>query len=134
MYERILIPLDGSDGAESALPMARSLASRLHAELILLRVNEPIPNLPAGRYPETIGLTAREYLRRTAEPMILRNLKIRTHVEYGEPAAVIARCAREQRADLVVMAAGARFRRRIPTGTTARVLRLSEIPILVIPA
>lgn len=133
MYERILIPLDGSRDAEDALPMARSLASRLNAELILLRVDEPIPNLPAGRYPESITGTAREYLGRTAEPMILRRLKVRTIVEYGDPAEVVARCARELRTDLVVLAAGDGFRHRIPRGTGARILRLCPVPVLIVP-
>jgi len=133
VYERILVPLDGSHDAEAALPMARSLASRLNAELILLRVDEPIPNLPSGRYPESIAATAREYLSRTAEPMILRRLKVRTIVEYGDPAEVIARCARELGVDLVVLAAGDGFRHRIPRGTTSRVLRLCPVPMLIVP-
>jgi len=134
VYERILVPLDGSLDAEAALPMARSLASRLSAELILLRVDEPIPNLPAGRYPESIASTAREYLSQTSEPMILRRLKVRTMVEYGDTAEVIARCARELSADLVVLAAGDGFRHRILRGTASRILRLCRVPVLVVPA
>ena len=134
MYERILVPLDGSHDAEAALPMARSLASRLHAELILLRVNEPIPNLPAGRYPDGVVTTAREYLARVAEPMILRRLKVRTMLEYGDPSEVIARLAGELGADLVVIAAGDGFRHRIPRGEAARILRHCPVPLLIVPA
>lgn len=133
MYERILVPLDGSPEAEVALPMARSLASRLHAELILLRVDEPIPNLPTERYPEAIATAAREYLARTAEPMILRRLKVRTIVEYGDAAEVIARSASDLRVDLVVLATGGGLRHRIPRGVAARLLRLSTVPVLIVP-
>jgi nucleotide-binding universal stress UspA family protein len=48
MYEKILVPLDGSELAECALPHVESLAKgRQEAEVILLRVIEvevyPIP-------------------------------------------------------------------------------------------
>jgi nucleotide-binding universal stress UspA family protein len=132
VYERILVPLDGSPEAEAALPMSRSLASRLHAELILLRVDEPIPNLPTERYPQEIAAVARDYLARTAEPMVLRRLKVRTLVEYGDAAEVIARAARDLRVDLVVLATGG-LRHRIPRGVAARVLRLSAVPVLIVP-
>lgn len=46
MYERILIPLDGSPLAEQALPHAIGLAEHFHLELILLRVLIPLPSPP----------------------------------------------------------------------------------------
>ena len=38
MYERILVPLDGSPLSESILPYVQSLAKALNAELVLLHV------------------------------------------------------------------------------------------------
>lgn len=38
---RVIVPLDGSERAEAILPLARSLAGRLGAELRLLHVREP---------------------------------------------------------------------------------------------
>jgi nucleotide-binding universal stress UspA family protein len=38
MYEKILVPLDGSELAEVALPYAEELASRLKTEVALLQV------------------------------------------------------------------------------------------------
>jgi len=38
MYEKILVPLDGSELAEVALPYAEELASRLKADVILFEV------------------------------------------------------------------------------------------------
>ena len=46
MYKRILLPLDGSGLAEQSLPHAVAHAESFGAELILLRVLEPI--LPTG--------------------------------------------------------------------------------------
>lgn len=39
LYTRILVPLDGSSAAEFAIRFARDLASKHHAELILLRLH-----------------------------------------------------------------------------------------------
>ena len=42
MYSRILVPLDGSDLAEQALPYAVALADVLDSPVVLLRVPENI--------------------------------------------------------------------------------------------
>ena len=41
MYERVLIPLDGSEPAEAILPCAERIAGPADAEICLLRVVEP---------------------------------------------------------------------------------------------
>ena len=41
MFERILLPLDGSEVAEIALPYGRELARKLDSELILFHVCGP---------------------------------------------------------------------------------------------
>ena len=41
MYERILVPLDGSNAAEIVLPYAEEIAARTGAEIILLSVSDP---------------------------------------------------------------------------------------------
>ena len=43
MYKYILAPLDGSETAEQVLPHAVAHAKRFDAELLLLRVLEPLP-------------------------------------------------------------------------------------------
>ena len=42
MYEKILVPLDGSKRAEMIRPHVRELASRFQATVILIKVIEPI--------------------------------------------------------------------------------------------
>ena len=134
MYGKILVPPDGSRTAEAALPHARSLASRLHAELVLLRVDEPVPNLPRSRYPPEIEAEARRYLLRVAEPMELKRLRVRTAVEYGDPARAIAGFVARERIDLVVMAAGRPrgARRLLRLGVVPRVLRAVRVPVLLV--
>lgn len=133
MYQRILVPLDGSPDAEGALAHARSLASRFRSELILLRVDEPIPNLPSNRYPPQIEGEAARYLKRVAEPMILKQLKVRTVVAFGDPVDEIVERIDDDRVDLVVIAA------RHPEGglltgrsLVHRVLRRAFVPVMVV--
>ena len=48
MYERMLVPLDGSEAAEAILPFAEQVAGPLDAEVVLLRVIEPPSTDRAG--------------------------------------------------------------------------------------
>lgn len=132
MYDRILVPLDGSPGAEDALPHARSLASRFHSELVLLRVDAPIPNLPSNRYPPQIESAAETYLRGVAEPMILRRMKLRTVVAYGDPADAILEQMAQYRVDMVIVATGHPRGRLQGGGVVGRLLRRSTVPVMVV--
>lgn len=42
MYERVLVPLDGSPFAEGILPFVLQIAGPLDLEVILVRVMQPI--------------------------------------------------------------------------------------------
>ena len=71
IYNRVLVPLDGSKLAEGALPYARLLAGALQLPVDLLHVNDPEtfpPSNARGRLPERSGsvvadLFDREFLR-----------------------------------------------------------------------
>ena len=41
MYKKILVPLDGSERAESILPFVQSMAGSFGATVVLLKVDEP---------------------------------------------------------------------------------------------
>jgi nucleotide-binding universal stress UspA family protein len=43
MYQRIMVPLDGSNAAEIALPYAEEIAAKFNSELALVSVAEPTP-------------------------------------------------------------------------------------------
>src|SRR5512137_586267 len=43
MYERIMVPLDGSNAAEMVLPYAEEIATKFNSEIVLLSVAEPTP-------------------------------------------------------------------------------------------
>ena len=45
MYERVLVPLDGSELAETVLPYVEELARKLGSEVVLLHVVPSIESL-----------------------------------------------------------------------------------------
>ena len=50
MLEKILVPLDGSELAEQALPYATELARKFASELVLLWVVQPPPVMPVAEF------------------------------------------------------------------------------------
>ncbi len=126
MYRRILVPLDASDLAESALPHASSIASASGAEVRLLQVVDPAdlraPILRATL--ERIGdlqepdrsealegwkQSAREYLEHVAERLRAEGVaSVAVSVQQGNPFELIPAEAAAAGCDLVIVASHGR--------------------------
>lgn len=144
MFRNVLVPLDGSRFAETALPLATRLAYDAQAKLHLVRVHEPAGVL-AGM--GDLGLATREedVEWRAGEPAYLADLAadyssrcfgcagFREIEGVGGPA--ICEEAGRINADLIVMAShGLGVLARIWLGSTADYLvRHLSIPILLVP-
>ena len=139
MYDKILVPLDGSELAECVIPHVQALAqSRPDAEVTLLYVVEPL-EVP-GSSPEfkkkieTEGTTAaREYLQDISKQ--LAGIKrVSTEVILGKPADTIASYADKIKADIVVMATHGRtgVRRWFLGSVADKVLHCSVVPVVLI--
>ena len=102
MYTRVLVPLDGSELAEAILPFAEQVAGPLDAEVVLLRVVEPI--LPAEAIasagvvtPDSLALReldGKRYLSEVERRLSKKALRVRTRVTLGPPAEAILATAR----------------------------------------
>ncbi len=145
---RLLVPLDGSDFAEEALPVATGLADTLGGEIVLLRAVAR-SDLPFG--PDAIlapllqreldeeRAQAEDYLRRVAERFAREGRAVRTEVRVGRPdlemaAGVIESVGREYSAALVVMASH-RYTgmNRLLLGSVADgVVRHGTLPLLLV--
>jgi nucleotide-binding universal stress UspA family protein len=140
MYKRILVPLDGSETAEQALAYATAQAEYCSAQLVLLRVLEPLPRdrgLPLSairRAEEQTSKSAREYLQRVAARMPDHCAPVETAVREGRAHEEIIRFAEEQAIDLIVLCSrGSSGISRWLIGSVAdRVVRGSTTPILLI--
>jgi nucleotide-binding universal stress UspA family protein len=123
---RLLVPLDGSGLAESAIPAAAELADQLDAEMVLLRV---VPEEVAGAIEE-----ARRYLESVADLIAGKYLVERPHVQAwaGRAEDIIVTLAGS--ASLVVMATHGRSGLgRLVQGSVAEgVLRHGSVPVLLV--
>jgi nucleotide-binding universal stress UspA family protein len=112
MYERVLVALDGFEVAEGILPFVDQVAGPLDAEVVLLRVVEPISPaeamVSAGVVtPDTSALRetdAKRYLFEVERRLSKKALRVRTRVALGPPAEGILAAARTTGADLIAMA------------------------------
>jgi nucleotide-binding universal stress UspA family protein len=142
MYERILVPLDGSELAEQAVRHAVVQATQFGAEIVLLMVLGPLPDTPmAGRQAvrmaeEMSAKLARDYLESVAEPMRLQEISVRIATVEGKPYVQIIEYAEEHGIDLIVMSArGYGGLSRWLLGSVAdRVVRGARVPVLLIQA
>lgn len=142
MYNRILVPLDGSKLAEQALPHAAVHAARFGAEIVLLKVLEPLPEPSmagrgAVRSAETAtARIAQDYLESMAVGLREQGLATQTATSEGKPYREIVRIAEESGIDLIVMTTrGHSGLSRWLLGSVAdRVVRGATVPILLVQA
>jgi nucleotide-binding universal stress UspA family protein len=136
VYERILVPLDGSALAETALVHAVQMAEIFQAELILLRVAF-VPTFPGSdtTAAQHAALAESEaYLERIASALSSRGLTIHTVVRSGKAAETIVEHALQQKVSVIVMAThGHHGVDQWPLGSIAdKVLRSMQVPVLLI--
>jgi nucleotide-binding universal stress UspA family protein len=144
MFKRILVPLDGSELAERALPYAEELAGKLGSEVILLNVRTPSedPDNPEHRvYLSKMATTTEQDIKKSpalppggkvkVESAIIGSPGLLTH-----PAEEILDYAEKKNISLIVMATHGRTGiRRWTLGDTAnKVARASKSPVLLIRA
>jgi nucleotide-binding universal stress UspA family protein len=113
MFKRILVPLDGSGRACSALPVAARLARASSGSLLVsVRVvstaPEHYPSAPANpTLAQTISGTdrtlAESYLEGIASSQLLSGIEVKTEVQVGLIAPVILSIASSQRVDIIVI-------------------------------
>jgi nucleotide-binding universal stress UspA family protein len=134
---KIMVPLDGSAHAETALPAAVSLAESTGAALLLLRAAEAhtMPMGDATAAQIRVVREAEEYLDAVKHRFRASvGGEITTAVWYGRPAEAIAEAARFNQVDMVVMTTHGRSGLgRMFLGSVAEsVMRSTSTPILVL--
>jgi nucleotide-binding universal stress UspA family protein len=140
MFKSILVPLDGSQLAEAALPAAASLAEKLGSPVTLLHVVEK--NAPASVHSErhlTREDEAESYLAEVAAREFEASVRVTTHVHDREVTDVpgsIAEHASELNPDLIVMCAhgSGGIRNLLFGGIAQQVLAQGDTPLLLVQA
>ena len=137
MYDRILVPTDGSETVDRVIDAALDVAAHHDAAVHLLYVADTNrPNLEAAETDVRDSLLARgeSVVEDAATRARDRNLHVVTVVREGDPAPTIVEYADETGIDLVVMPTHGRtgVTRLVLGSITERVVRASEVPVLAI--
>jgi len=139
MYEKILVPLDGSQTAEVALPYAEELAGRLGSEIVLLHIAEPGTDQSHHMYESYLKEMA-EVTKRGAEKYMAKpsekTIKVGATIIGGDPGEEIVRYADKENIGLILMATRGRSGiTRWAVGSVAeKVSRAAKQPIALIRA
>jgi nucleotide-binding universal stress UspA family protein len=107
VFQKILVPLDGSKLAEVALPYAEELAGRLGSEIILIYINESsdAPDEHMHKfYLEKIAETVKEAAELYDEKSSKRQeIQVKSAIVTGNPAKKIVEYADKEGIGLIVM-------------------------------
>ncbi len=117
MYHIILVPLDGSPRAEAILPHVTALARAFSAEVVLVQVIEPLPQvtspgvpvpaMPVAHITELTNI-AETYLAQITEQLGRQGLRVRSLAPYGPVVEQIIAAAEQVGADLIAIASHGR--------------------------
>lgn len=145
MYQKVLVPLDGSEVAECALTHLKAIASGCDVvDVVLLKVMEPL-SVP-GDYVISEGdrvklesryrAEAQSYMETIVKQIGEGGLNVRADIIQGEAAESIVDYVDKQNVDLVIMATHGRSGiRRWAMGSVAdKVVRHLNIPVLLVRA
>jgi nucleotide-binding universal stress UspA family protein len=148
MLQKILVPLDGSQLAEQALPYAKSLAQKYDAELILLMVVQPLslPVLadPYGgvlyKYPTEEEMSAHQHAAQAYLNDLQKRLKqqkITARIQVLESDSVadgIVGVTKEESVDVIVKTTHGRsgISRWVYGSVATKVLQEAPCPIFLV--
>lgn len=142
MFTKIVVPLDGSNLAEEALPEAMKLAVWLDAQLLLVRIAE-LPHLADDTFELELELITKaetylgEVKQTLAGPATVFQLppgRIQTQVALGRAASQLTELISRNKADLVIMTTHGRSGlARLAMGSVAsEVIQHSTVPVVLI--
>jgi len=133
------VALDHSKADSVLLPRVKELAALTQAEILLLHVSTGW----AAHWQDNLNLSDsremkedREYLGKVAQTLAAENFHVTARHARGDPARAILQTAREEKCDLIAMAAhGHKLMADLIHGTTIdKVRHESEIPVFLVKA
>jgi len=144
LIKKILVPLDGSQIGEAAIPLASALAVKLQAELELLQVIEPSKYVPFSegmvslpslhQYEEIANQIALEYLNKKRELLMSEDIDVSVVTATGSAADQIIDYSRTNDIDLIALPSHGRsgIGRWVFGSVTDKVLHAGDTPVMVI--
>src|SRR3989304_2033382 len=134
MYEKIVVPLDGSELAELALDYVTALAAASRTQVTLLHVCTPDQSESgSSRFWVYLLEHAAQVLRSRLEDAASEGSTVDSTVLFGPPAEEILTHAEKNKVGLIAMTTHGRsgVRRWALGSVAARVARHSPVPVLL---
>jgi nucleotide-binding universal stress UspA family protein len=153
MFNKILVPMDGSRLSAKALPYAIEMAMKFDAQIMLLRVvkqSTPVlitdpsgmggsmgaqMSIEAARYTDKQNIVkAERYLHAHVKKLLEKGIKASSTVLMGNSAESIIKCYRKNHMDTIVMTTHGRsgFRRAILGSVADKVIHQPGISVFVV--
>jgi nucleotide-binding universal stress UspA family protein len=139
MFEKILVPLDGSELAEVALPYAEELAGRLGSKVTLLYVSESTEDQYRHMhqfYIQKMVENTKQGAERNLGKLVAKEIKVDSTVLVGHPAEEIVDYADKEKIGLIVLSTHGRTGiKRWAIGSVAyKVVKAASQPVAIIRA
>ncbi len=139
MYEKILVPLDGSELAQIALPYADKLARVLGSQITLIYVSESADDRYHHMhqfYLQQMVENVKQNSERHFDNQERKTIKIDSVILAGDPAEEIVKYAGQEDIGLIVMSTHGRSGiRRWAMGSVAdKVMRATKQPLAIVRA
>ncbi|MEF8800188.1 MAG: universal stress protein [Halolamina sp.] len=137
MYENILLPYDGSDGAAAVLHHASELAHGADATIQVLYVADTTRDsvtVVDGQTVDVLEQQGEEILDEAAKTLDTLGNDYETDIVQGNPAPTIVDYAERYDQDLIVMPTHGRegVSRYLNGSVSEKVVRLSSVPVLTV--
>ncbi len=140
MFNRILVPLDGSNWGEAAIPLVEDFASVLQAEVILfqaIRSVSPWAGDSATLVPADLQhrrASSAAYLSNIEKRLTDKGIKVTSVVVTGVPADTIIDYAKTNNIDLIAMSTHGRsgVDRWVFGSVTDKVLHAGDTAVLTV--
>lgn len=137
MYDRVLIPTDGSEGAETAVDHAVQIAERFGAEIHTVYAVDPSavpPDIAGSGMIEGLETEGKRATRSIVEQVEAAGLTAHSDVVDGPPTQAILDYIEDHEIDLVVMGTHGRtgLDRVLLGSVTERLVRSSPVPVLTV--
>lgn len=144
MFKKILVPIDGSEGAWRALEHAVAIGEKFNAELVVATVIQPYNNaallsVPLDTKTITEGNSELEkigdkVLQMAAERLIGYKSKVDYCVEIGHPSERIIALAKKSKSEAIVI--GSRGLSGIAEfflgSVSSKVSQYADVPVLIV--
>jgi len=141
-FKEIVVPTDFSEHSQRAIDYSVEIADKFSSHLTLIYVVEPLlqaadltwTTVDFGELNKAHKASADNQMKEIVDQRIPKDAVVDTAILFGKPSVEILKYAREENADLIVMATHGRGAlSHILMGSTAeRVVRKAPCPVLTV--